>query len=276
MNDIIKVENLSFAYTDELILKDISFDVPAGKFLAIAGPNGAGKTTLLNLMCDLLKPKKGKVKLYSKNIRSYSTKKLAKKIAVVHQKTPGAFDFTVEQTVAMGRTPYISSFGFETDSDIKIISEALDMTDTAGFAKRPLHKLSGGEQQRVFIARAMAQDSDILLLDEPTNFLDLRHQVKIYDLLKTAQLQNNKTIIAVTHDINLAAQYADIALLLGSDGSYQFGSSKDIFSTDSIEKTFKVKTFVGNVGEEKFFLPLGKLAKDASAIIPKTDDHQQK
>lgn len=275
MNDIIKVENLSFAYTDELILKNISFDLPAGKFLAIAGPNGAGKTTLLSLMCALLKPKKGKIKIDSKNIKSYSTKKLARKIAVVHQKTPGVFDYTVEQTIAMGRTPYISSFGFETDTDLKIISDAMDMTDTTAFAKRPLAKLSGGEQQRVFIARAMAQDGDILLLDEPTNFLDLKHQVKIYDLLKAAQLQNNKTIVAVTHDINLAAQYADIALLLDNDGGYSFGQPKDIFSTEAVEKTFDVKTFVANVGRERFFLPLGKLAKDRTPITKDSNDNLQ-
>jgi len=136
------------------------------------------------------------------------------------------------------------------------------LTDTAQFATRPLGGLSGGERQRVFIARALAQDTSILLLDEPTNFLDLRHQVGIYDLLKTAQLETGKTILAVTHDINLAAQYCDQALLLAADGAYTHGRARDVLSIEQIEKVFRVAVYAGQVGEEKFFIPLGKFAKD--------------
>ena len=274
MSDIIKVQNLGFGYGEELILKNVSFAVPAGKFLAIAGPNGIGKTTLLNLLCGLLKTKTGRIEVDSKKIKSYSIRKLAQKIAVVHQEGCGVFDFTVEQTVAMGRTPYIPAFGFESIADLKITAEAMEITDTAGFSSRPLDNLSGGERQRVLIARALAQDSDILLLDEPTNFLDLKHQVKIYDLLKTAQLEKNKTIVAVTHDINLAAQYADIVLLLGVNYEYMFGSSKEVFSPANIEKTFDVRTFVADVGREKFFLPLGKFAKDSGLIAENRRENQ--
>jgi len=266
MSDIIKVKNLSFGYSKELILKNVSFALPAGKFLAIAGPNGIGKTTLLNLLCGLLKAKTGRIVVDSKKIKSYSIRKLAQKIAVVHQDAGGVFDFTVEQTVAMGRTPYIPAFGFESAADLKITADAMEITDTAGFSSRPLANLSGGERQRVFIARALAQDSDILLLDEPTNFLDLKHQVKIYDLLKTAQLEKNKTIVAVTHDINLAAQYANIVLLLAANYEYTFGSSKEVFSPANIEKAFDVRAFAADVGLEKFFLPLGKFAKDSRLI----------
>jgi len=260
----LEVENLSFGYTPEnTILKDISFEVIQGRFLAIAGPNGAGKTTLLNLLCGLLRPKAGSIKIDAAPVESYSVKRLAQKVAVVRQEFVPVFDFTVAQMVSMARTPYLDTFGFEDKTDIQMVNEALEATDTARFALRTLGSLSGGERQRVFIARALAANSPILLLDEPTSFLDLKHQVGIYDLLKTAQLKKDKTIVAVTHDINLAAQYCDEILLLSADGNYQIGETKDVLSPEQIEKVFGVRTFVGRLGQEKFFIPLGKFAKDS-------------
>ena len=267
MSGIIEVKNLSFGYTlQSTILKDLSIEVMPGAFLAIAGPNGAGKTTFLNLLCGLLRPKAGSIKIDATHIESYSVKELAQKVAVVRQEFVPVFDFCVAEMVSMARAPYLSAFGFETKADRKIVAEALEMTDTARFASRPLGQLSGGERQRVFIARALAQNSPILLLDEPTSFLDLKHQVGIYDLLKRMQLENGKTIVAVTHDINLAAQYCDETLLLGADSGYQYGLAKDVFSQEQIERVFGVRTFVGKVGQEKFFIPLGKFAKDSDII----------
>ena len=264
MNTIIEVENLSFGYTlQRTILKDFSFEVTRGAFVCIAGPNGAGKTTLLNLLCGLLRPDAGSIEIDETPIESYSVKKLARKAAVVRQEFVPVFDFTVTETVSMARTPYLGRLGFESKVDTEIIKDALEMTDTAQFAPRPLANLSAGERQRVFIARALAQNTDILLLDEPTSFLDLKHQVAIYDLLKSTQCEKGKTIIAITHDINLAAQYCDVVLLLGTDNSYLYGCTKDVFSAEQIEKVFGVRTFAGMVGQEKFFIPLGKFAKDS-------------
>ena len=134
------------------------------------------------------------------------------------------------QTVSMARTPYLGTFGFMGKTDRQIVNDALEATDTSQFATRALGSLSGGERQRVFIARALAQKTPLLLLDEPTSFLDLKHQVNTYDLLKAAQLEQDKTIIAVTHDINLAAQYCDVILLLGSDSKYRYGCTRDVLS----------------------------------------------
>lgn len=276
MSDIIEVENLSFGYTQAAILKDISFEVMPGQFLAIAGPNGAGKTTLLNLLCGLLMPEAGSIKIDATPVESYSIKKLAQKVAVVRQEFVPVFDFTVAEMMSMARTPYLPAFGFESKADRKIVAEALKITDTAQFASRPLARLSSGERQRVFIARALAQNTAILLLDEPTSFLDLKHQVGIYDLLKVAQLEKGKTIVAVTHDINLAAQYCDETLLLGANGSYRHGRTKDVFSSEQIEKVFGVRTFTGKVGQEKFFIPLGKFAKDSGQINGKPPGSRQK
>lgn len=275
MNAIIEVENLNFAYTrQDTILKDISFEVNQGRFLAIAGPNGAGKTTLLNLLCGLLRPKAGSIRIDAAPLESYSVKQLAQKIAVVRQEFVPVFDFTVAQMVSMARTPYLGTLGFESNKDKQIVNEALEATDTTQFALRALGSLSGGERQRVFIARALAANSPVLLLDEPTSFLDLKHQVGIYDLLKTAQLENGKTIVAVTHDINLAAQYCDEILLLGADGNYHIGETKDVLSPEQIEKVFDVRTFVGRLGQEKFFIPLGKFAKDIGQIADKPHNLQ--
>jgi len=263
----IEVKNLSFSYRlQSTFLRNVSFEVKQGAFLSIVGPNGAGKTTLLNLLCGLLMPKAGSIKIDAVHIESYSIKKLAQKVAVVRQEFVPVFDFTVTEVVSMARAPYLGTFGFESKDDRKTVAEALEMTETKQFASRPLAQLSGGERQRVFIARAIAADSPILLLDEPTNFLDLKHQVGIYDLLKVAQLEKNKTIVAVTHDINLAAQYCDETLLLGTNGNYSYGCPEDIFSPEQIEKVFGVSTFTGKVGREKFFIPLGKFAKDRGQI----------
>ncbi len=272
MNSVIEVKNLSFGYTpQDTLLEDVSFDIKAGTFFSIAGPNGAGKTTLLNLICGLVRVQTGAIRIDAAPVQSYSVRSLAQKIAVVRQEFVPVFDFTVAEVVSMARTPYLGTFGFESRADQEAVDRALEATGTAQFASRPLRSLSGGERQRVFIARALAQNTAILLLDEPTSFLDLKHQVNIYDLLKVAQLEKGKTIVAVTHDINLAAQYSDeILLLTGSspDGiptprDYHVGTTKDVFVQEQIEKVFGVRVFAGKIGKENFFIPLGRLAKDS-------------
>jgi len=262
MSAIIEIENLSFGYTTpQKILKDISFEVEKGSFLAIAGPNGAGKSTLLNLLCANLKLKTGKIRIGGKSVKSYSAKALAKKVAVVRQEFVPVFGFSVIDTVMMARTAYFGQSGFATKADIEQAEDALRETDTINFASRPLDQLSGGERQRVFIARAIAQNTDILLLDEPTSHLDLKHQAGIYDLLKQMQLEKGKTIVAVSHDVNLAAQYADSALLLASDGGYHIGRIEEVFSSRQIAQAFGVRVFEAEIGTRKIFLPIGKFAK---------------
>ena len=259
---IIEVSHLSFSYSEAEVLQDLSFEVKHGAFLAVAGPNGAGKSTLLNLLSGQLKPKSGSIRIDSAQLKSYSTEALARKVAVVRQEFVPVFGFSVVETVLMARTPYYGPVGFESKADREIVSEALAATDTVEFARRQLGQISGGERQRVFIARALAQDTPILLLDEPTSFLDLRHQVRIYDLLKKMQIEKGKTIVAVTHDINLVAQYCDEVLLLDGGADYYKGSPREVFSQEKIERVFGVTGFAGRVGRENFFLPLGKLARD--------------
>lgn len=258
----IEVKGLSFSYGKMDVLGDMSFGISEGKFVAIAGPNGAGKSTLLNLLAGLMRTDRGAINIDGAQIGSYATDELAKKVALVGQEFVPAFGFTVMEAVMMARTPYFGAMGFETEIDRKIVREALELTETAEFADRELAHLSGGERQRVFIARALAQDTPILLLDEPTSFLDLRHQVGIYDLLKRMQIERNKTIVSISHDLNLASQYCDEVLLLGNACQYHTGSAGEVFTADNIEKIFGVKGFSGKIGIESFFIPLGGMAKD--------------
>lgn len=264
--NIIEVENLGFEYSQKVILKDLTFNIKQGTFLGIIGPNGAGKTTLLNLLCGLLKPKTGSIKIDSKNVEAYHTKELARKIAVVRQEFVPVFDFSVTEIVSMARTPYLGSLAFPDESDRQIIADSLELTETSQFSNRLLGSLSGGERQRVFIARALAQKTPVLLLDEPTNFLDMKHQVGIYDLLKNAQSLQKKTIISVTHDINLALQYCDEILLLFPDKNYKFGLPGEILNSRQISEIFEVQILQGNVSGKDFFIPIGNYQKDRKRI----------
>jgi iron complex transport system ATP-binding protein len=266
---LVKVDNLTFRYRPgEPVLNDLSFEVVPGSFLGIAGPNGAGKSTLLNLLGGYLAPSAGSVRIDERDVRSYRARDLARKVAIVRQEFVPPFGFTVLETVTMARLPYLGGMAFESESDRKAAREAMEATDTLRFADRSLGEISGGERQRVFIARALAQDTPILLLDEPTSFLDLKHQVGVFDLLKRMQLEKHKTVISITHDLNLAGQYCDEMLLLAGDGRGVKGRIEDILTLDAIEKTFGVVGFSAKVGHENFFLPLGKLAKDAKVSKP--------
>ena len=280
MTASVHVQNVSFAYhRAHPVLKDISFAVAAGKFLAIVGPNGAGKSTLINLIAGSLTPQSGRISIDGINIRSCRPRELARKIAVVRQGSVPVFGFSVAETVLMARTAHYGPLGFESEIDRQCVAEALEMTATAEFASRPLASLSGGERQRVFIARALAQDTPILLMDEPTTFLDLKHQVGIYDLLKTIQINKSRTIIAITQDVNLAAQYCDEAILLRPLSRLP-ASTKGVrrcrplsvpdwpgvarcLPQHTSKEIFGVSGFSGRIGKEHFFVPLGRMAKDA-------------
>jgi len=281
MTTSVQVQNVSFAYhRGQPVLEDITFSAEAGKFLALVGPNGVGKSTLINLIAGSLVPQSGTIFIDGGNIQSCRPRQLAHKIAIVRQGSVPVFGFTVAEVVLMARTMHYGPLGFESEIDRRRVAEALEMTATAEFASRPLASLSGGERQRVFIARALAQDTPILLMDEPTTFLDLRHQVAIYDLLKTIQIDKARTIIAITQDVNLAAQYCDQALLLrslrpapapilSSDATqdrrqYRIGPASEVLTAAHFQEIFGVDGFSGRIGRESFFIPLGRMAKDAA------------
>ncbi|MHC4552210.1 MAG: ABC transporter ATP-binding protein [Planctomycetota bacterium] len=259
---MIEIQNLSFAYAEQAVLSDLSVSVAKNEFWAIVGPNGSGKSTLLSLLTNQLKSQSGSVQIDGQDVQSYDTRQLASKLSLVRQEFIPAFGFSVNETVMMGRFNRKKTSFFAQNKDIQAVEAALQATETLTFSDRPLGHLSGGERQRVFIARALAQETPILLLDEPTSHLDLKHQVRIFDLLKQMQIEQGKTILLVTHDINLSCQYCDRVLLLADEGKSYQGSPNEVLDVEHIERTFGVKGYQGRIRNEKFFLPLGRFSKD--------------
>jgi len=181
---------------------------------------------------------------------------------MVRQEFVPVFGFSVRQTVMVARFYRRTSALFENQEDIKAVDAALAATDTMNFADRPLGHLSGGERQRVFIARSLAQETPVLLLDEPTSHLDLKHQIRIFDLLKQMQHEQGKTILLVTHDLNMAAQYCDRVLLLGSEGAFFQGLPEEVLDSGQIQSIFGVQGHQGQLQKRKFFIPLGRFSMD--------------
>lgn len=258
---MIIADNITFGYDSRNIIENLSFSLREGELVAIVGPNGAGKSTLFELMCGNYRPSRGKVILDGKCVCSYSHRHLAAKLAVVRQEFIPPFGFTVYETVMMARTPYFDSFGFETHKDKEIIARYLDITQVSHLAHRRLDQISGGERQRVFIARALAQETPIILLDEPTSFLDMRHQVGIYDLLKRMQVEDKKTIVTIIHDINLAGQYCDKVLLLGGGANYLIGRPEDIFTRENIKSFYGIDSITAKADGTDIFMPVGQRSK---------------
>ena len=272
MTTAIQVEQVTFSYgRQKPVLRDISFEVRAGTFLAVAGPNGVGKSTLVNILAGLLTPQSGTVRLEGVSLRSCRVQDIARRVAVVRQEFVPAFGFSVMETVLMARTLYYGRLGFETRADRELVTRALELTHTTEFAARPLGSLSAGERQRVFIARGLTQDTPILLLDEPTSFLDLKHQVGIYGLLKSIQREKGTTIVAITHDLNLATQYCDETLLLYPPGrqavgspAYRIGRTPEMLTPEEVERAFDVRVLSAIVGNGRFLIPQGTPAQDAN------------
>ncbi|MBN1817744.1 MAG: ABC transporter ATP-binding protein [Sedimentisphaerales bacterium] len=256
--DMIEVKNVSFRYPPQEVLRDVTFRIAAGQFLAIAGPNGAGKTTLLQLLSGMLKPTRGSILIDGEPMSRYNPRRLAHKIAVVRQDVLPSFAYSVYETVLMGRTCHFGPMGFESEADRQAVQAAMEATETTCFASRRLTQLSGGERQRVYIARALAQDTPILLLDEPTSFLDMRHQVAVFDLLKDLQNRRGITILVITHNVNLAGQYCDQMLLLGPPGQYEIGSVSHIVTAAMMERFFGVKVLLGKMENINFLIPIAR------------------
>ena len=261
MGHLWEIQDLAFAYRGQReLLRQLSFSLDAGTFTGIAGPNGVGKTTLIQLLGGALRPCAGQVLLEGQCVHRMSPRAMARRVALVRQHTAMPFGFTVQETALMARTAHLDWRGFETQRDRERVKEALCLTETDHLAHRDVNSLSGGECQRVFIARALAQDTNILLLDEPTNALDLKHQVAVYDLLKRIQMEQGKTIITITHDLNMAMQYCDQVLLLGpdSDARAVIGAPRDVLTCDAIEGVFGVPVIRLTQDDLTIFAPAGQ------------------
>ncbi len=234
----LEVKDLEFGYRDELVIRDISFHIEKGKFISIIGPNGSGKSTLLKILSNLYRPNSGYIFLDGKDIRAFKRKEIAKKISLVPQDTNIDYDFMVEDIVMMGRHPYKGRFQKEDEEDYRIVEEALYMTNTLQLKDRLITEISGGERQRVIIAKALAQEPFIIMLDEPTSNLDINHQIEILNLLKRFNSKRGTTIVLVIHDINLAARYSDEIILLNMGKILGKGSPEEVITTKNIESSY--------------------------------------
>lgn len=211
-------EGVSFAYQDKTVLSGVSFCAGGGRITGVLGPNGSGKTTLLRLAQAALLPQTGSVTLCGRDTREYTARERARKLALVPQSSSMDFDFTVREVVLMGRSPYLGRFAAESGEDERIAREAMALTRVDALADRPVTRLSGGEWQRVVVARALAQQTPVLLLDEPVSSLDVLHQVEVLGLMARLAHGQGKCVLCVLHDLNLAAQFCDdIALLRGGE-----------------------------------------------------------
>ncbi len=234
------LRNLGMSYNGTRVLKSVNLEFCGAQLAAIVGPNGAGKSTLLGIMAGLRPGYTGECLYADTDVRRWPRRAFARQVSFVPQSLRVEFPFTAEQVVLMGRTPHGGGL-FESPGDREAVERAMELTDTLPFRQRDFRSLSGGERQRVVLASALAQQPRVLLLDEPTTFLDLKHQVSIYRLLRDLA-QQDLLIIAVTHDLNLAASFAGrvIALLAGrvaADAPPQDvlvpGTIREVFEVDS-------------------------------------------
>jgi iron complex transport system ATP-binding protein len=260
MKTAIRIDNLSHSFGNRTVLRKISFSVTEGDFFIIIGPNGSGKTTLMRRIAGILRHQTGRIKIFDRRMSSYKRKEFARQVAFVPQGLPVSFPFTVAELVLMGRAPYNSTLGIETEKDYLVSKQAMHFTEVAHLADRKLDQLSGGEQQRVFIARAICQEPKILLLDEPTASLDLAHQVRIMDLMEKLKAEQGITVVMVSHDINLAAMYGGGLLLLKDGQIVRMGAPSEILNFKTLEETYGCKLLVDES-------PLGNLPR--VTVVPR-------
>ncbi|WP_132058323.1 heme ABC transporter ATP-binding protein [Halorussus amylolyticus] len=243
---MIEIDDVTVELGGNRILDRITATVEDGRFVGLVGPNGAGKTTLLRTITGALAPDAGEVRVGGDRIAALSSKEASRRIAVVPQDTGLSFDFPVEEIVAMGRNPYQSRFSTEGETDRERVAAAMERTEVAHLADRPITAVSGGERQRVLLARALAQDAPVLLLDEPTASLDINHQVRTLELVRDLADDDGKTVVAAIHDLNLAAHYCDELLLLAGGEIRANGPPESVLSEDHLEAAFDTRAVVSS------------------------------
>lgn len=235
---MLQVNHLSKSYNEAKVLEDIQFSVRKGEFFGILGPNGSGKSTLLKLISAVEKASSGEILMDGKPIEKYSRKQLSRSLAVLQQESLPPVNFTVREVVEMGRYPYQNWLGEEKEEQADIVDSILNKLRLVELQDRSLQFLSGGERQRVALGKVMAQQPQLLLLDEPTTYLDIGYQIQMMDRVKAWQNETNMTVVAVLHDLNLAAIYCDRMLMIHNGKVARIGTPSEIIQSQLIEQVY--------------------------------------
>lgn len=235
---ILQTSALSFQYDNDFVIQNFNFSLQKGDFCALLGPNGSGKTTLLHLLTGLLKPSEGSIHIDGKGIQNYSTMELSRLVAVVPQRQDLVYDFSVYDTVMMGRNPHQNRWEFSNENDHQIVMDALEKTKLTHLKNRFTNQLSGGEFQRTLIARAIAQQTPLLLLDEPLSNLDIAHKFEIMEILNDLNRQQQTTIVIIMHDFTFAVQYVPLTLLIENGTLTYFGATNEVFAGKMLYDAF--------------------------------------
>ena len=234
----ITLDNLKMTFDERTVLNDISLNIKKNKFTGIIGPNGSGKSTLLKCMYRILQPTEGFIYIDGKELSKYSIRETAQKQAVLAQHNYYNFDFEVLDVVLMGRSPYKKAMEQDNAEDYLLAKESLKIVGMEAFMHSNFSVLSGGEQQRVMLARALTQNTQCLILDEPTNHLDIKYQIQLLNIVKTRGL----TILAAIHDLNMAAMYCDEIIAMRNGCILKTGTPEDVFTKEFIYDVFEVQT----------------------------------
>lgn len=239
---MLAVQKLHGGYGEDSVIEDVSFSVQKGELFGILGPNGSGKTTLLKMISGVLPFKQGNILLKETSLKNYTSKQLAKVIAVLSQHTSEAFSYTVKETVSLGRYAHQKGFFKDwTKEDEEKVQNVMNWTGITSYQDQPLQLLSGGERQRVFLAQALAQEPEILLLDEPTNHLDLSYQKELLDLLKRWTRERELAVVSIFHDLNLAGLYCDRLLLLENGKINRCDTPNEVLKQERIQTVYHTK-----------------------------------
>ena len=236
----VQFDEVSFGYESRIVLHDLSLIVEGGEILGAVGPNGVGKSTLIRGASGILAPRSGRVLIDKQDLETLSLRRRAQIVAVVPQAVQLPETFLAEDVVLMGRTAHLGWLGQESESDHRIAARAMRQTGTLEFADRQVGELSGGEQQRVLIARALTQEPRVLLLDEPTAHLDLKHQDEVLRLIRTLAKENDLAVILTLHDLNLVARYTDRVALLSDGGIRKIGDAREVLTPEELAAAYGI------------------------------------
>ena len=253
---IIDVKNITYSYDGvQNAVENIKFSVDQGEIISIIGPNGSGKSTILKCVSGYLSPQSGEVLVHYKNINDYTAKEIAKAMSLIQQHFALDYDFTVMQVVLMGRNPHIKRLQSESEEDYRIANDALKKAEIYHLKSRSITSLSGGEWQRMILARALCQQSSIMLLDEPITGLDIKHQVNLMSIIAKLSKQSKISAVFVLHDLNLANHYSDRIILLHQGHVFKSGKPQEIITKENLEFVYETPINIIDNNGRKIIMP---------------------